>query len=346
MNKLILVFVLVIAIYLNVFPQSNAGKALQFNGFSDWVEIPDSPSLNPTDQITVELWAYSDVFDRSQWQEFVMKGGNSAPSEPRQYYLRPYNDRGTAQFLIHDPSDNTLRESSDDTLVNGNWYHVAGTYDGDVLKIYINGGLQGTDTVGTISIVQSSEVLAFGRLGSIDAEYYQGQLDEIRIWNVARTQEQLQSTMNDTLGPEYYNNPSSGLIGYWRFDEATDTTAFDLTGNHNDGIIHGATYVPSGAVLAIHPPKKNFPVSPQLYQNYPNPFNPVTNLKYRISENGFVSLKVYDVQGREVAVLADEQKPAGEYQIQWNAGEFGSGIYFYRLHVGNYSEVKKMLLLQ
>lgn len=345
MGRNALSMLLVILFFANIHPQSTAGTALQFDGIDDWVEIPDSPSLNPTDQITVEVWAYSDVFDRSQWQEFVMKGGNSPPSEPRQYYLRPYLDRGTAQFLIHDLNTD-YSESSEDTLMNGIWYHVAGTYDGNVLKIYVNGTLQGTDTLGSVSIVESSEVLAFARLGSIDAEYYQGLLDEVRIWNVARTQAEIQFTMHDTLGPQYYSNPGSGLVGYWRFDEGSDTTAFDLTGNHNDGIIHGAVYVPSGVLLAVDEPENNLPVSHVLYQNYPNPFNPVTNFKYRISGSGLVSLKVYDIDGRDMAVLVNEQKPAGEYAAQWDAEGFASGVYFYRLEFEGFSQTRKMLLIK
>ena len=332
-------------LFTPIYAQTTAGTALQFDGIDDWIEIPDSPSLNPTDQITLEVWAYSDVFDRSQWQEFVMKGGNSPPSEPRQYYLRPYRDRGTAQFLIHDLNTD-YSESSEDTLINGIWYHVAGTYDGSVLKIYVDGDLQGTDTLGTVSIAQSSEVLAFARLGSIDAEYYQGELDEIRIWNVARTQAEIQFTMHDTLGPQYYNNPGSGLIGYWRFDESSDTTAYDLTGNHNDGIIHGAVHVPSGVVLTTDTPEHNLPMAHQLYQNYPNPFNPVTNFKYRISVSGFVSLKVYDINGREVAILVNEQMSAGEYTAQWEAEGFANGIYFYRLQFEGFSQTMKMLLMK
>jgi hypothetical protein len=346
MRKFGLLSLLMLFIYTPIHAQTTAGTALQFDGIDDWVEIPDSPSLNPTDQITVEVWAYSDVFDRSQWQEFVMKGGNSAPSEPRQYYIRPYNYEGTVQFLLHDSLDNTYRESSDTMLTNGKWYHIAGTYDGNVLKIYVNGNLEGIDSAGTFQIVQSTEVLAFARLGSIDAEYYQGKLDEIRIWNIARGQAQLRSTMNDTLGPEYYSTSDSGLVGYWRFDEGSDTTAFDLTGNHNDGIIHGAVYVPSGALVAIKSPQDNLPISIELYQNYPNPFNPTTNFEYRISGSGFVSLKVYDINGREVAVLANEQMPAGEYTTQWDAEGFASGIYFSRLQFDGFSQTMKMILMK
>ncbi len=82
----------------------------------------------------------------------------------------------------------------------------------------------------------------------------------------------------------------------------------------------------------------------ELAQNYPNPFNPVTNFRFRISDFGLVSLKIYDVLGREIAILMNEQKPPGKYQVQWDASGFPSGIYFYRLKAGEFSEVRKMLL--
>lgn len=83
-----------------------------------------------------------------------------------------------------------------------------------------------------------------------------------------------------------------------------------------------------------------------LYQNYPNPFNPVTNLEFRISDFGFVSLKVYDVMGREVAVLVNEKKQPGEYTVQWDAHEFASGVYTYKLIAGDLVQSRKMLLLK
>jgi hypothetical protein len=84
----------------------------------------------------------------------------------------------------------------------------------------------------------------------------------------------------------------------------------------------------------------------QLFQNYPNPFNPSTNIGFRISDFGFVSLKVYDVLGREVATLVNEDKAAGIYTVEFDAGSFTSGYYFYRLESGDFQQVKKMLLLK
>ena len=83
-----------------------------------------------------------------------------------------------------------------------------------------------------------------------------------------------------------------------------------------------------------------------LYQNYPNPFNPVTDIKYAIGSNQFVQLKVYDVLGRVAATLVNEFKPAGIYQIKWNAEGLSSGIYFYQLKTDKFTETRKMLYLR
>jgi photosystem II stability/assembly factor-like uncharacterized protein len=83
-----------------------------------------------------------------------------------------------------------------------------------------------------------------------------------------------------------------------------------------------------------------------LSQNYPNPFNPTTKIEFRIADFGFVNLKVYDILGREVAILVNEEKPAGEYEIEFNAANLPSGIYFYQLKAGQFSQTKKMILLK
>lgn len=83
-----------------------------------------------------------------------------------------------------------------------------------------------------------------------------------------------------------------------------------------------------------------------LNQNYPNPFNPSTNFEFQIGERGLVSLKVYDVLGKEVATIVNKELPAGNYKYQWNAGNLASGVYFYRLKSGNFVETKKLILLR
>jgi hypothetical protein len=83
-----------------------------------------------------------------------------------------------------------------------------------------------------------------------------------------------------------------------------------------------------------------------LHQNYPNPFNPSTTIKYQIPELSFVTIKVYDVLGSEVAVLVNEEKLAGSYEVEFNTSALSSGMYFYRLQAENFVDVKKMILLK
>ena len=83
-----------------------------------------------------------------------------------------------------------------------------------------------------------------------------------------------------------------------------------------------------------------------LSQNYPNPFNPVTHLEFGISDLEFVSLKVYDVLGNEIRTLVNEMKSPGVYNVEFNGNNLSSGMYFYKLTAGEFSEVKKMTLLK
>jgi hypothetical protein len=84
----------------------------------------------------------------------------------------------------------------------------------------------------------------------------------------------------------------------------------------------------------------------ELSQNHPNPFNPSTRIQYQISSNSQVSLKVYDVLGKEVAILIDEYKTAGKYEVEFDASLLSSGVYFYKLQSGNFINVRKMILIQ
>jgi hypothetical protein len=86
------------------------------------------------------------------------------------------------------------------------------------------------------------------------------------------------------------------------------------------------------------------PIVVSLYQNYPNPFNPRTSIGYRIQEEGFVSLKVYDLLGREVATLVNEEMRPGRYEQTFDASGLGSGVYFYRLSAKGFVQTRKLIL--
>ena len=88
------------------------------------------------------------------------------------------------------------------------------------------------------------------------------------------------------------------------------------------------------------------PTEFSLSQNFPNPFNPITRLKYSISKSSQVTLKIFNTLGQEIETLFSEEKPVGSYEVNWNAANFPSGVYFYRLQAGSFVETKKMLLLK
>ena len=92
--------------------------------------------------------------------------------------------------------------------------------------------------------------------------------------------------------------------------------------------------------------QESFPSTFILYQNYPNPFNPVTKIKFQLPENTITKLTVYDVLGRRIIIIVNEEKPAGIYEVEFDGIAFPSGAYFYRLKAGNYSDTKKFILLK
>jgi hypothetical protein len=88
------------------------------------------------------------------------------------------------------------------------------------------------------------------------------------------------------------------------------------------------------------------PTEFSLEQNYPNPFNPTTQIRYSVSNDGIVTLKVYDILGKEIKILVNEEKLAGTYTVQFNADNLSSGVYFYTISAGSFNQTKKMILLR
>ena len=139
-----------------------------------------------------------------------------------------------------------------------------------------------------------------------------------------------------------YNTSNSGLP-----DNDVVSIAIDGSGNKWIGTLGGLAVYKEGGVVSVQDNKKKIvPNNFILYQNYPNPFNPTTTIYYSIPKTSNVELKVFDILGREVAELVNEEKPAGNYTVNFDASKLSSGIYFYQIRTNNYSETKKMILLR
>jgi photosystem II stability/assembly factor-like uncharacterized protein len=149
--------------------------------------------------------------------------------------------------------------------------------------------------------------------------------DEGTILKVSNGTSQTSGTTKDLRSVYFTDNITGWVVG-------------------EDGtILHTA----NGGVTFIEEEKiDEIPADYNLNQNYPNPFNPSTKILYTIINRQFVSLKVYDVLGNEVATLVNEEKSAGTYEVEWNATGLPSGVYFYQLKIQGFVETKKMILMK
>jgi hypothetical protein len=142
---------------------------------------------------------------------------------------------------------------------------------------------------------------------------------------------------SDTTGNTIYQGISVAISG----DGKTV-----IEGGNCDNSWVGAAWVFFNPTAGISQTDASIPAKFNLEQNYPNPFNPGTKISWQLPTRSLVLLKVYDIIGNEVAALVNGEKPAGNYEVNFNASKLSSGIYFYRLQAGSFIDTKKMLLLK
>jgi hypothetical protein len=240
-------------------------------------------------------------------------------------------------------------------LQEDNWNHIAAVYDGNSMNLIVNGQSLGELTFsGTVS---TSDLSLF--IGADPTEggglYLPCKIDEVRIWNGARSFNQVISLMYDTLSTVYYESSDSGLVAYYRFDQLEDLginsdgadDIRDLSVNANHGDTQGdPNLVISDAMTWIAESDPQLANEFWLGQNYPNPFNPRTTIKYQLAKQSEIELSVYNLLGQKIAVLLKTVQVAGNYELEFNAGNLPSGIYYYRIEAGEYHDVKKMIIIK
>lgn len=129
-------------------------------------------------------------------------------------------------------------------------------------------------------------------------------------------------------------------------DKQWSTTSMSSDGSKLiAGVDDGRLYLGESILTGIEN-DKTIPGQFILYQNYPNPFNPTTKISYQIPADDFVTLKIFDVLGREAATLINTNQTAGFYEVTFNAANLTSGVYFYKIEAGSFSSVKKLLLMK
>jgi hypothetical protein len=116
--------------------------------------------------------------------------------------------------------------------------------------------------------------------------------------------------------------------------------------NYQNGGDSYCTIIDTFYTIGINTISEEIPSSYSLKQNYPNPFNPVTNIKFDLPKSSFVSIKVYDISGKEVETIVNEKMQACKYETQWNGSMYSSGVYFYKINADGFTETKRMILIK
>ena len=206
-------------------PLNGSVAALQFDGAQQSAQTPDAPGLDLSNTWTIELWVRPEDVDRiDPRQDFVSKW-SSGTQASYDLWLRG----GTVRLSTRQEPENTTIESTG-TLTNGVWQHVAVTFNNGEVRLYINGQLDNWDT--GFNVPQNSATpLSLGaeHSPSYNGKYYQGTMDEVRIWNVVRSPSQIATFKDFQVDPS-----TPGLVAYWRLDEGSGDVASDLTGNGHD----------------------------------------------------------------------------------------------------------------
>lgn len=231
MKKILLLFFILTARF------SIAQTALEFNGsIPNYVQVGNSMNtvLSGTNTITVEAWCYLTSY--SFLPTIVGNYGSGM-----QFLLRVDNNR--AAFWV---DNGTFRVVNGATIVPLNtWTHIAGVWDGSSLRVYINGVLDGTITgiAGTFNATTNPV-----RIGtSLTSEPWNGKLDDVRIWSVARSATDITSTMNNCV-----TGAEPGLLALYEFEEGSGNTVADLTGNgYNGTLVNSPVWTPGLGCLAL-----------------------------------------------------------------------------------------------
>ncbi|UCC78387.1 MAG: T9SS type A sorting domain-containing protein, partial [Candidatus Zixiibacteriota bacterium] len=150
------------------------------------------------------------------------------------------------------------------------------------------------------------------------------------------------------------NGTFQAAVNYGAGAEPSSVFAVDLDGDgDNDLAVANAGSDDISILINLsittgidNSPETSLPESFSISQNYPNPFNATTAIRYDLPEPSHVIIEIFDLLGRKVQTLVDQRQPAGHHQVTWNAKDKSSGIYFYKLKAGDYTEIRSMLLLK
>ena len=279
------------------------GSALVFNGTNALVTIPNAASLQLTVGMTLEVWVNPTTVSGA-WRDVIYKGDDN-------YYLEGMSPQSQRPGMGGTFSPSPLYGTA--ALTANTWTHLAATYDGATMRLYVN-GVQVASRAQTGNIATSTNPLQIGG-DSIYGQYFAGMIDEVRIYSRALTQTEIQTDMNAPLTP-----PAASI----QISSPGSETGLTTTTR----------------------PMNEIPSEYVLEQNYPNPFNPSTVFEFALPKQSHVTLELYNLLGERVSAIIDGTLAAGYYSVPFNGSSLASGVYFYRMQTDDFVQTKKLLLLK
>jgi hypothetical protein len=259
-----------------------SGKALSFDGLDDYVDVPSSTSLTISgNEVSFELWLKPTITidSNSPSINFAEKGD--------EYGFQMNSGDGRIWFVtVLEPGPQTNWQGIQTTTDQWNantWYYLVGTYDGSLLKVYVNGLCQNSRPLsGNLNLAPYQFVVGCHTFESMN--FFNGAIDEVKIYNYARTAEEIQNDYNSVSPPPAAREP----VAHWGFDEGQGNIASDASGNGNTGTVYGAQWVDGAKGKALS-------------------FDGITNYVYVPN-----SLSL-DISGNEISVEYWVKFPSGWY---------------------------------
>lgn len=200
--------------------------ALYFDGQSNKIGVLDSPELNPDGVLTLEAWMKADSWSGSIWGSCIISKQGTNPDKG---YGLTVGENGRIEFN-HSIDEGWKAVNTIPILGLNSWYHIAAVYDGSTMKLYVNGIMQAMIEVQGTPTLGNGVVMNFAENPTWNGRFFHGTLDEIRIWDVARSETEIQQNMTVEL-----TGSEPGLVGYWPMNEGAGDEIADLTGNGNTG---------------------------------------------------------------------------------------------------------------
>jgi len=229
-------------------------------------------------------------------------------------------------------------------MENGHWINIQkSSFSYDVNNNLLEEFVQLWDIENEVWIIGEKHLFTYDDKNNLIQELHQdGQEDFLSIYSYNDSNNLIEKINKVWNGITWMNSVRYDLI------YGADNNLIELCEQNwsGDNWVNFWKYSYTYSSITTIKQDDNTPDIYQLSQNYPNPFNPTTNINYKLPKTSQVELGIYNLLGQKVATLVDKKQAAGTYTVQWEASGFSSGVYYYKIEAGEFSETKKLVLLK